>query len=92
MSTPTIQDQAVLTDQAKAWLVALEQALGSGNQPDFDDLLLEESYWRDMVALTWDTCQFWGRDKIRVAIKDIDDRGKLSLTPVLDDAEESASE
>ena len=68
MSTPTIQDQAVLTDQAKAWLVALEQALGSGNQPDFDDLLLEESYWRDMVALTWDTCQFWGRDKIRVAI------------------------
>jgi polyribonucleotide nucleotidyltransferase len=31
-------------------------------------------------------------DKIRVEIKDIDDRGKLSLAPVLDEAEESDSE
>jgi putative flavoprotein involved in K+ transport len=54
-----------LADRARAWLVALEQALGAGEHDAFDELFLEESYWRDMVALTWDTCQFWGREAVR---------------------------
>jgi len=54
-----------IADRAQAWLGALEQALHAGEQDGFDELLLEESYWRDMVALTWDTCQFWGRQAVR---------------------------
>jgi putative flavoprotein involved in K+ transport len=52
-------------DEAQAWLNALERSLHAGSQDEFDDLFLEESYWRDMVALTWDTCQFWGRQHVR---------------------------
>lgn len=54
-----------IAKKAQAWLGALEQALDAGRQHEFDELFLEESYWRDMVALTWDTCQFWGRQAIR---------------------------
>lgn len=52
-------------DQAQAWLGALEQVLRRGDPNGFDELFLQDSYWRDMVALTWDTCQFWGRGAIR---------------------------
>jgi len=57
-----------IADKAQAWLGALEQALSAGSRHGFDELFLEESYWRDMVALTWDTCQFWGRQAVREAM------------------------
>lgn len=61
------QDMAV-ADEALGWLSALEHVLRAGDQDAFDDLLQEESYWRDMVALTWDTRQFWGREAVRSAM------------------------
>jgi putative flavoprotein involved in K+ transport len=57
-----------IADTAQVWLGALEEALHSGNKDQFDELFLEESYWRDMVALTWDTCQFWGREAVSEAM------------------------
>lgn len=62
------QEEMALAGRAQAWLDALERAVLEDRGQEFDDLFLEESYWRDMVALTWDTCQFWGRDAIRDAI------------------------
>lgn len=54
-----------ITDQAEAWLGVFAGALHAGDFHRFDELFLEDSYWRDMVALTWDTCQFWGRSTLR---------------------------
>jgi putative flavoprotein involved in K+ transport len=44
----------------------LEFALAAQDEALFATLFLEDSHWRDLVALTWDTCQFWGRDAVRV--------------------------
>ncbi|MEZ4352312.1 MAG: NAD(P)/FAD-dependent oxidoreductase [Myxococcota bacterium] len=59
---------ADLENRTQAWLEALEQAISGRRRADFDGLFLEDSYWRDMVSLTWDTCQFWGRDALRDAV------------------------
>ena len=61
-------EEPSLEGRAAAWLGSFEQALNRHDAQGFDELFLEESYWRDMAALTWDTCQFWGRDAVRAAI------------------------
>lgn len=63
-----VHEDMALADRAQAWIGAVEQVLYGGDRHDFDALFLAESFWRDMVALTWDTCQFWGRDAIRAAM------------------------
>ena len=70
MSIADTQEDKAIAAEAQAWLEALEQVLRLGRRDDFDNLFLAESYWRDVVALTWDTCQFWGREAIRGAIFD----------------------
>lgn len=65
MSKLGTQEPAAVAAQAQAWLDAFMQALAEGNRDDFDDLFLAECYWRDVVSLTWDTCQFWGRETVR---------------------------
>jgi cation diffusion facilitator CzcD-associated flavoprotein CzcO len=73
-----------LPDQARAWLEALEQSLGAGSPERFDALFVDDAYWRDVVALTWDTCQFWGRDAVRDAMLELAGRagvGNLRLDP-----------
>jgi len=57
-----------LTSQAEAWLQALEQVVNAADQQGLVDLMLEECYWRDLVSLTWDTCQFWGAPAIGPAV------------------------
>jgi len=54
-----------LEARAESWLAAFEAVAAQGSSEGFDELFLEESYWRDMAALTWDTCQFWGRQDVR---------------------------
>ena len=54
--------------QAQDWIDAFEKALATKDAQAFDDLFLQQCYWRDMVALTWDTQQHWGRDAVRRAI------------------------
>ncbi len=70
MSTSTVREDVALVEQSQMWLNAFEQALHLGDRQNFDDLFLTESYWRDMVSLTWDTCQLWGRDAVRDAMFD----------------------
>jgi putative flavoprotein involved in K+ transport len=50
--------------QAEGWIEGLAAALSSGDAAMVAALFLEESYWRDLVAFTWDTRQFWGRDQV----------------------------
>ena len=57
-----------LRQQAEAWLRAFEACMAARDAAAFDALFLDPSYWRDLVAYTWDTCQFWGRDQVRAAM------------------------
>jgi putative flavoprotein involved in K+ transport len=50
------------------WLAAFEAALRDEDAAALDHLLLETSYWRDQIALSWDMQQFWGRDAFRDAL------------------------
>ena len=68
MTTATQDPTPDLAARAEAWLQALERSVAASRASDFDDLLLPDSYWRDMVSLGWDTRQFWGRDAIREAV------------------------
>ena len=61
-------DPEALARAARAWLEALETAVNDRSAEGFDALLLEDCYWRDLVSLTWDTCQFWGRDAVRESV------------------------
>jgi putative flavoprotein involved in K+ transport len=49
---------------ATRWIEQFEQLLGADAPLRYQDLFLEDSYWRDVVALTWDTRQFWGGAKV----------------------------
>jgi len=68
MSILDAQQDTAITAQAQAWLSAIERAVHTRDRDDFDGLFMAESFWRDQVSLTWDTCQFWGRDDVREAI------------------------
>lgn len=55
-------DQYLASTQA--WLQAFGRAQESGSRAELVRLFCEESYWRDQVALTWNMCQFWGREEV----------------------------
>lgn len=52
----------------QAWLSALGTALESQNREALVALFCEESFWRDQVSLTWNMCQFWGREEVCAAL------------------------
>ncbi|GAA1867041.1 NAD(P)/FAD-dependent oxidoreductase [Paeniglutamicibacter psychrophenolicus] len=59
-----------MTDQNAAtaagqWLGELERALGAGNTEAAAALFGEESYWRDLSALTWNLHTSEGREQIK---------------------------
>lgn len=68
MTVVNIRQDMSIEDQAQAWLTALERSLHASDQPYFDELFVEEACWRDVVSLTWDTQQFWGRRALREAM------------------------
>ena len=51
-------------NQAMGWLATFNEFLKGCRSYSFQELFLEQSYWRDMVSLTWDTRQFWGIDAV----------------------------
>jgi cation diffusion facilitator CzcD-associated flavoprotein CzcO len=68
MSVLRMRAEAAIASESRSWLDALEYALHAGDESDFDDLFVADTCWRDVVSLTWDTCQFWGRDAVRRAM------------------------
>lgn len=57
-----------LVKSVNLWLAAFEQALAGGNCGALETLFLEQCYWRDQVALTWDMCQEHGRAAVVKAL------------------------
>ncbi len=46
------------------WLNTFATALAVKDRKGLEQLFLEESYWRDQIAMTWDMCQAHGRDQV----------------------------
>ena len=55
-------------EPTQAWLGALGKALEARDRSALVQLFCDESFWRDQVALTWNMCQFWGRDEVCAAL------------------------
>ena len=53
---------------AQAWLTRFERALARGD--GLADLFHADSYWRDVLALTWELTTFNGRDAIVAALRE----------------------
>ncbi|UGT61780.1 flavin-containing monooxygenase [Nocardia asteroides] len=51
-------------DGARLWLAALDEAFASRDRSRFEGLFLEESFYRDLGALTWNFRQAAGRDNL----------------------------
>ncbi|KAI6148884.1 FAD/NAD(P)-binding domain-containing protein [Pisolithus tinctorius] len=76
-SLPTLQKLGSTVDRnldaqavAKEWFLGFADAMGSGNCIRIASLLLEDAFWRDMLALTWDFHTYEGRDTIQQFIAD----------------------
>ncbi|PFH47512.1 hypothetical protein AMATHDRAFT_77183 [Amanita thiersii Skay4041] len=52
------------------WLDALSQALTSNKVQNISDLFLEDSWWRDLLVLTWDFRTFRGVPAITTFLQD----------------------
>lgn len=63
--TESVNAEDSLLDRSLSWMADLEEALKRQDTALFDELFLADSYWRDLVAFTWDTQQFWGRETLR---------------------------
>jgi len=51
-------------DPTAAWLAQFDAALSSGNVDAVADLFAETSYWRDLLAFTWNVKTVEGRDGV----------------------------
>ena len=60
MSDTAVQPAAAV-DQ---WLASFDEALTAGDAAAAADLFLEDSYWRDLVAFTWNLKTVEGRDGV----------------------------
>lgn len=57
-------DPALLEQAVTAWLSRFAAACAASDADAFADLLTEDAWWRDLLALTWDLRTFHGSDKI----------------------------
>ncbi|KAJ7649638.1 hypothetical protein FB45DRAFT_986221 [Roridomyces roridus] len=55
---------------AADWMASFVSCAESGNVAEFADLFIDESHWRDMLALTWDFRTFNGLADIRQFLTD----------------------
>ena len=47
------------------WLASFEEALTAGDAAAAAELFLDDSFWRDLVAFTWNIKTVEGRDGVR---------------------------
>ncbi|MCI0148840.1 NAD(P)/FAD-dependent oxidoreductase [Paraburkholderia sediminicola] len=62
-----------LSELVKGWLSAFERALTVGDNTALEQLFLEESYWRDQIALSWDMRQAHGREQVLKGLLSVKD-------------------
>ncbi|NIY98889.1 nuclear transport factor 2 family protein, partial [Salipiger sp. HF18] len=56
---------STLADQTQAFLDSFEEALAQGDIDAAAEMFLEDCYWRDLVAFTWNLKTVEGRDQVR---------------------------
>ena len=66
MSDTAVQP-ATAVDQ---WLASFDEALTAGDAAAAAELFLEDSYWRDLVAFTWNLKTVEGRDGVEDLLKE----------------------
>ena len=55
-------------ESTQAWVGAFGKALELRDRKGLVALFCEESFWRDQISLTWNMCQFWGREEVCPAL------------------------
>ncbi|KAG7099769.1 hypothetical protein E1B28_001581 [Marasmius oreades] len=70
----------------REWFSSFTQHVSSNNVDGVTSLFARESYWRDMLALTWDFRTFIGRDKIQQFLTDRLDLSQLDALKLREDA------
>ncbi|KAI9573940.1 FAD/NAD(P)-binding domain-containing protein [Boletus coccyginus] len=63
---PSLDVQTVVND----WFAKFAKAIGLKDVPAIVDLFLDNCFWRDMLALTWDFRTFEGRNALYKFLKD----------------------
>src|SRR3954463_7771508 len=54
--------------EVDAWLARFEDALAQGDAAAAADLFGDDSYWRDLVAFTWNLKTVEGRDGVKAML------------------------
>jgi len=66
-------DELQPSDLIASWLDDLERAVSQRDAKSLADLFVEDAYWRDMIAFTWDLCWVAGDEVIAEAmLEDVD--------------------
>jgi putative flavoprotein involved in K+ transport len=80
--TGTVAEPAAQVEQ---WLSSFEEALTRGDAAAAAELFLEDSYWRDLVAFTWNIKTVEGRDGVQdmleATLADVKPRGFATSEP-----------
>lgn len=76
--TPPDPDSITPHEIAQTWLTALEARLTTTPSPDLSDLFHLDSWWRDMVALSWDLRTIQTLPKIQSFIRRRQPHAQLS--------------
>jgi hypothetical protein len=66
----TVPDDIDIQKVASEWLNALSDAIESNSPDDAAGLFVEDCWWRDMLALTWDFRTFHGAPEIKTFLHD----------------------
>ena len=66
----TVPNDLDVQKVASQWLNSLSSAIGSNTLDDAASLFVEDSWWRDMLALTWDFRTFRGVPAITTFLSD----------------------
>ena len=67
---PTGEERSGPQARAEAWLVAFETALSARDVPAAADLFAVESFWRDLVAFTWNIVTVEGRPGVAAMLEE----------------------
>lgn len=66
----TIPEDLDVRKEAEEWLQLFEASVKSQDIEAFDQLFVEDAYFRDILAMTWDFRTFEGIQEIKVFLKD----------------------
>ncbi|KAJ3868061.1 hypothetical protein EV359DRAFT_33047 [Lentinula novae-zelandiae] len=79
--TPAVNPEEIVSK----WFSAFTKSAEAGDVEGLINLFMSESYWRDILAFTWDFRTFIGSDKINQFLKDRLSASKAKMFKLRDD-------